>query len=111
MASRQRLTYLPPEVAERFPFFITELGPTTEMYVQARVRDYSLVNIIKILYSLRQGETNFSELHIISKIIMKKSFLSYLHFLMDRKWIEKRPEGINVIYSLTDKGRSFLELI
>ena len=41
---------------------------------------------------------------------MKKSFLNYLHFCVDYKFIEKQRVGSNMIYSITDKGRTMLDL-
>jgi len=45
-----------------------------------------------------------------SKIRMKKSFLNYLHLCVDYNFIKKEPVGPNVIYSITDKGRTMLNL-
>jgi len=45
-----------------------------------------------------------------SKIRMKKSFLNYLHFCVEYKFIEKERVGSNVIYSITEKGKVMLEL-
>ncbi|KKK96314.1 hypothetical protein LCGC14_2664020, partial [marine sediment metagenome] len=52
----------------------------------------------------------FSELYSKSKIRMKRSFLNYLHLCVDYNFVQKKPVGSNVIYSITDKGRVMLNL-
>jgi predicted transcriptional regulator len=52
----------------------------------------------------------FSDLYLKSKIRMKKSFLNYLHFCVEYRFIEKQRVGSNVIYSITDKGKIMLDL-
>lgn len=101
-----------PQLAEAYPEYIIEYNRINSLSVICRTRDYSMFNIIKILYTLRcRGSMTFSNLGRDCKIIMKKSYLNYLHYCQDREWVERKEIPPNVYYSLTDKGRNFLELL
>jgi DNA-binding HxlR family transcriptional regulator len=52
----------------------------------------------------------FCIIGFIFESILKKSFLNYLHLCVDYKFIEKEAVGPNMIYSITDKGRTMLNL-
>jgi predicted transcriptional regulator len=52
----------------------------------------------------------FSDLYLKSKIRMKKSFLNYLHLCVDYNFVKKEAVGANMIYTITDKGRTMLNL-
>ncbi len=105
-----RLTYIPIEVADQFDDFIIKRHEQVLDAVKARARDFSTLSILKLLYQLRGNPMTFSNLYSKSKIRMKKSFLNYLHFCADYNFIKKEPVGSNVIYSITDKGRTMLAL-
>ena len=107
---RARLTYVPLDVAEQFEDFIIKRDEQILDAVKARTRDYSTLSLLKLLYQLRGNSMTFSELYSKSKIRMKKSFLNYLHLCVDYNFIEKEAVGSNVIYSITDKGRTMLNL-
>ncbi len=107
---RTRLTYVPLEVADQFEDFIIERDVQILDAVKARTRDYSTLSLLKLLYQLRGNPMTFSNLYSKSKIRMKKSFLNYLHLCVNYKFIEKEPVGPNVIYTITDKGRTMLNL-
>ncbi len=107
---RARLTYIPIEVADQFEDFIIKRDERVLDAVKARARDYSTLSLLKLLYQLRGNPMTFSDLYSKSKIRMKKSFLNYLHLCVDYSFITKKPVGPNVIYSITDKGRTMLEL-
>ncbi len=107
---RTRLTYVPLEVADQFEDFIIERDVQILDAVKARTRDYSTLSLLKLLYQLRGNPMTFSNLYSKSKIRMKTSFLNYLHFCADYNFIKKEPVGSNVIYSITDKGRTMLAL-
>ncbi len=107
---RTRLTYVPLEVADQFADFIIERDEQVLDAVKARTRDYSTLSLLKLLYQLRGSPLTFSNLYSKSKIRMKKSFLNYLHLCVDYNFIKKEPVGPNVIYSITDKGRTMLNL-
>lgn len=107
---RARLTYVPLEVAEQFEDFIIKRDEQILDAVKARTKDYSTLSLLKLLYQLRGNPMTFSDLYSKSKIRMKKSFLNYLHLCIDYNFIRKEPVGSNMIYSITDKGRTMLEL-
>ncbi|NND86951.1 MAG: hypothetical protein HKM23_06485 [Nitrosopumilus sp.] len=107
---RARLTYVPVEVADQFEDFIIKRDEQILDAVKARTRDYSTLSLLKLLYQLRGNPMTFSDLYLKSKIRMKKSFLNYLHLCVDYNFIKKEPVGVNVIYSITDKGRVMLSL-
>ena len=107
---RARLTYIPIEVADQFEDFIIKRDEQVLDAVKARARDYSTLSLLKLLYQLRGNPMTFSDLYSKSKIRMKKSFLNYLHLCVDYNFIKKESVGSNVIYSITDKGRTMLDL-
>ena len=107
---RARLTYVPIEVADQFDDFIIKRGEQILDAVRARTRDYSTLSILKLLYQLRGSPLTFSNLYLKSKIRMKKSFLNYLHFCANYNFIKKEAVGSNMIYSITEKGRTMLDL-
>ncbi len=107
---KTRLTYVPIEVADQFDDFIITRAERVLDAVKARTRDYSTLTLLKLLYQLRGNPMTFSNLYSKSKIRMKKSFLNYLRLCVDYNFIKKEPVGPNVIYSITDKGRTMLNL-
>lgn len=107
---KSRLTYVPIEVADQFDDFIITRAEQVLDAVKARTRDYSTLTLLKLLYQLRGNPMTFSNLYSKSKIRMKKSFLNYLRLCVDYNFIKKEPVGPNVIYSITDKGRTMLNL-
>jgi DNA-binding HxlR family transcriptional regulator len=107
---RTRLTYVPLEVADQFEDFIIKRDVQILDAVKAKTRDYSTLSLLKLLYQLKGNSMTFSELYSKSKIRMKKSFLNYLHLCVDYRFIEKEAVGPNMIYSITDKGRTMLNL-
>ncbi|AJW71259.1 MULTISPECIES: hypothetical protein [Nitrosopumilus] len=107
---RARLTYVPLEVADQFGDFIIQRDEQVLDAVKARTRDFSTLSLIKLLYQLRGNPMTFSDLYSKSKIRMKKSFLNYLHLCVDYNFIKKEAVGPNMIYTITDKGRTMLNL-
>ena len=107
---RTRLTYVPLEVADQFEDFIIERGEQVLDAVKARTRDYSTLSLLTLLNQLKSNPRTFTNLYSTSKIRMKKSFLNYLHLCVDYNFIRKEPVGPNMIYSITDKGRTMLNL-
>ncbi|MGH1565848.1 MAG: hypothetical protein ACRBB5_00090 [Nitrosopumilus sp.] len=107
---RARLTYVPLEVADQFEDFIIKRDEQILDAVKARTRDYSTLSLLKLLYQLRGNPMTFSDLYSKSKIRMKKSFLNYLHLCVEYNFVKKEPIGPNMIYSITDKGRTMLNL-
>ena len=78
--------------------------------VKTRARDFSTISILKLLYQLRCSPMTFSDLYVKSNIRMKRSFLNYLHLFVSYNFIRKDPRGSNMVYSITDKGRTMLDL-
>jgi hypothetical protein len=107
---RARLTYVPLEVAERFGGFIIQRDEQVLDAVRAKTKDFSTLSLLKLLYQLNSNPMTFSDLYSKSKIRMKRSFLNYLHFCIEYKFMEKKRVGSNVIYSITNKGRVMLDL-
>ena len=107
---RARLTYIPLEVADQFEDFIIKRDEQVLDTVKARARDYSTLSLLKLLYQLRGNPMTFSDLYSKSKIRMKRSFLNYLHLCVDYNFIKKEAVGPNVIYTITEKGRTMLGL-
>ena len=104
------MTYVPIEVAEQFDDFIIERNEQILNTVKARTKDFSTLSLLKLLYQVKTKEMSFSELYSKSNIRMKKSFLNYLHLCMNYNFIEKQAVGPNMIYSITEKGETMLEL-
>ncbi len=105
-----RLTYIPVEVADKFSDFIIKRDEQVLDSVKAKARDYSTISILKLLYQLQCGSMTFSDLYMKSNIRMKRSFLNYLHFCIKYNFVRKEPCGFNMIYHITDKGQTMLNL-
>ncbi len=104
------MTYIPVEVADQFSDFIITRDEQVLDSVKARARDFSTISLLKLLYQVRCNPMTFSDLYIKSNIRMKKSFLNYLHLCVNYSFVTKMPVGSNMIYSITDKGRTMLDL-
>ena len=107
---RTRMTYLPVEVADQFSDFIIKRDEQVLDAVRTRARDFSTISILKLLYQLRYNPMTFSDLYVKSNIRMKRSFLNYLDLCMAYKFIRKEPIRANMVYFITDKGRTMLDL-
>ncbi len=107
---RPRMTYMPVEVADQFSEFIIKRDEQVLDAVKTRTRDFSTISILKLLYQLRCEPITFSDLYVKSNIRMKRSFLNYLHLCMTYNFIRKEPIGSNMVYFITDKGRTMLNL-
>src|SRR5574337_1784113 len=108
---RTRMTYIPVEVADQFSDFIIKRDEQVLDAVKARARDFSTISILKLLYQLRYNPVTFSDLYVKSNIRMKRSFLNYLHLCVSHNFIQKEPKGANMVYTITDKGRTMLDLL
>ncbi|MGI0004233.1 MAG: hypothetical protein ACREAX_02935 [Candidatus Nitrosotenuis sp.] len=105
-----RLTYIPVDVADQLDDFIITRDEQILDAVKTRSRDFSMLTLLKLLYQLNCGPTNFSDLYTNSKIRMKRSFLNYLHLCVDYNFVTKKPAGSSMIYSITERGRTILGL-
>ena len=104
------MTYVPVEVADQFDDFIIQRCEQVLNTVKARTKDFSTLSLLKLLYQVKTKEMSFSELYSKSNIRMKKSFLNYLHLCINYNFLEKNAVGPNMIYSITEKGLTMLEL-
>lgn len=107
---KPRMTYLPLEVAEQFSDFIISKDEQILDSVKVRTRDFSTISLLKLLYQLKWNPMTFSDLYTKSNIRMKKSFLNYLHLCVKYNFITKMAVRSNMIYSITDKGKTMLDL-
>src|SRR5579883_3573292 len=107
---KPRMTYISVEVADHFADFIIKRDEQILDAVRTRARDFSTISILKLLYQLRGNPMTFSDLYVKSNIRMKRSFLNYLHLCMTYNFIRKEPLGANMMYFITDKGRTMLDL-
>ena len=107
---RIRMTYIPVEVADQFSDFIIRREEQVLDAVKARARDFSTISILKLLYQLKCSAMTFSNLYVKSNIRMKRSFLNYLHLCITYNFVRKEPIGSNMVYFITDKGRTMLDL-
>lgn len=107
---KTRMTYISVEMADHFSDFIIKRDEQVLDAVKARTRDFSTISILKLLYQLKCSSMTFSELYVKSNIRMKRSFLNYLNLCVSYNFVRKEPIGSNVVYSITDKGRTMLEL-
>lgn len=107
---KSRMTYISVEVADHFSDFIIKRDEQVLDAVKTRARGFSTISILKLLYQLRCSPMTFSDLYVKSNIRMKRSFLNYLHLCVSYNFIRKDPKGPNMVYSITDKGRTMLDL-
>ena len=78
---------------DQFDDFIIQRNEQVLDAVKARTRDFSTLSLIKLLYQLKHQPMIFSDLYTKSMIRMKKSFLNYLHFCVNYKFITKKSVG------------------
>lgn len=107
---KTRMTYIPLEVAEQFSDFIITRDEQVLDSVKTRARDFSTISLLKLLYQLKCNPMTFSDLYTKSNIRMKRSFLNYLHLCVKYNFVTKMAVGSNMVYSITDKGRTMLNL-
>ena len=107
---RARLTYVPLDVAEQFDDFIIERDEQILDTVKAKTKDFSTLSLLKLLFQVKTRSMTFSELYSKSNIRMKRSFLNYLHLCVRYDFVTKQSVGPNVIYSITEKGVTMLNL-
>jgi len=107
---KARLTYIPLEIADQLDDFIIKRDEQILDAVKARTRDYSTLSLLKLLHQISCGPMTFSDLYTNSKIRMKRSFLNYLHLCIDYNFIKKESDGPCMYYSITERGRTMLNL-
>ena len=113
-----RLSYIDKDLADSMPDFMIGKQEAINTFVKTRVKDFSLINMMKVLFVLRnRGTVGFSEFFEASGIRMKKSFLNYLDLLMEYQLIFKHVIAVTksgriceADYMLSDKGIMFLDM-
>lgn len=105
-----RLTYVPLELIDRCEGFIVSRDEQILDAVKTRTHDFNTLSLVKLLYRLSGGPMTFTDLYTSSKIRMKRSFLNYLRFCVEYNFITKKSLGQNMIYSITERGMTMLNL-
>ena len=97
-------------LAEQYPYFISKKTEKTSTHTRIRPRDFSIIQIIKILECLTTGEKSFSHFYKCSNFGLKRSFLNYVDLCMDFGFIEKEKQEYLTVYRIREKGKIFLDL-
>lgn len=106
-------SYIPRQLYEELPWIQTKdhKNINGKLVLVRSDFDYVLITMIKLVYALKEGRKNFSELYYDGGIRLKMSYIKYLDFLVDLKFIDRLPmEDRYRYYQITDKGRIFLGL-
>lgn len=99
------------ETLEQFPYFINKILSNTSSHTRIIVKNFSTLTIIKMLHCLENNERNASEFYLKSGVGMKRVFLRYVNLCLEFRLIQKERCGAkNVIYSVTERGKIFLDL-
>lgn len=97
-------------MAERLQEFVISRDETDDGLAKIRPRDFSMLHMLKILYSLESGPMTFTTLYAESNIRMKRSFLRYLHLCTQYNFVRRQATGYHTIYFITKKGTTMLNL-
>ena len=108
-------SYLPKNFLEKFSWMNFEEVESTLLYERGHMySNFNVINILKIISTISENTLIcFSALHVKSRLKFKRSFLNYLNFLLDLRFVKKSKRkgmGSPVYYSLTKKGILFLEM-
>ncbi len=115
--NNQYLTYFPKDFLEKFSWIKIRCTESTKLYDRGSTKsDFKIITIMKLLNVLCEEEkVCFTKLYFRSQIRMKVSFMNYLHFVLDRNFVVKNKviggPGYVVEYSITEKGKMFLEVL
>lgn len=105
-----RKSIVADHVLETFPYFISESVKSTSESNRVRTKEFYILTVLKLLSCLKNEDRNFVELHGLSKISFKKSYLNYLKMCKFFGFIKNEKIQHNSIYSITEKGKIFLDL-
>jgi len=108
---RIRQTYVKSDFADKYSDLIYEKKSSVLDMNICKVRELKLPSILKLLFELQKEPLHFSKLYHMSCIRMKKSFLIYIDYCVLHGLVEKKPVGNNVIYNVTVKGRTLLQML
>lgn len=98
------------QLVEDHPYFILELGEKSLDNTRVRPRNFSIIQTIRMLESLKDKEESYAKLFRKTNWGMKKSFINYIHFCLNFNLIKKERVGHFMIYNITEKGKIFLDL-
>lgn len=98
------------QFTEAYPYFILELGDKSLNYTRVRPKNFSIIQILRLLDCLVDGDISYAKLFRRSGWGMKKSFINYIHFCIHFKLITKEKVDQYMIYNLTEKGKIFMDL-
>src|SRR5690349_17385636 len=93
-----------------FPYFIKSSETSSNGVTKIQAKEFSLLNIIKLLSAIRLYDMTFSELYRSSNIIMKRSYLNYLDLCKHFDLIKQTKLQYSTVYSITEKGKILLDL-
>lgn len=109
-----RTSKITNELIEQHFYFISEIKTTSSSFSRIKTKDFSIIQTIKLLESLSDGEKSFSQLYRVSNFGMKQSFIKYTNLCVTFNFIKKEKFGKNknspVLFTLTEKGKIFLDL-
>jgi predicted transcriptional regulator len=111
---QSRFSCISKDAYESIPWIngtvIEEFGNIKKMRVKT---NYNMLSVTGILLALSRQKRTFSQLYAESSIRMKKRFLVYLDFCMERGFITKEMfrAGKHRFYYITEKGLQFLGLM
>ena len=105
-----RTFQLSNELVESYPYFISELIDQSLNYTRVKQKDFSIIQILRLLECLNDGEESYAKLFRRTGWGLKKSFINYMHFCLHFHLTKKERLGHFMMYSLTEKGKIFLDL-
>lgn len=101
-------------LVDAYPYFISQSMDKTNSHSRIRPRDFSIIQIIKILECLTTGEKSFCHFFKCSNFGLKRSFINYVNLCIDFNFIGKEKTGDKrnspTEYYLKEKGKIFLDL-
>lgn len=98
------------DVLEAFPYFVKDSKKSTNELSKARLKEFNVITIMKLLSAVRYCEMTFSELYRSSNICMKRSYLNYLDMCKHFGLLDQKKVGTHCTYHTSEKGEALLEL-
>lgn len=109
---KPRLSYYPKGLLDSFTWLGNEVGKAVnDLSTAKRINEVKVQGIIKILYILSNESRNYHTLYYKSGIRFKQSFHNYSNWLQARGFITKDPRSNETVYSITPKGKTFMEML
>lgn len=102
------------KLIEQYPYFIIEVTESSQRFSRIRGKDFSIIQVIKMLNTLIEGGKSFSNFYRDSNFGYRRSFINYLNLCVDFGFIDKEKYGDKIhsrtMFRLKEKGRIFLDL-